>query len=299
MILPKYLSSGDKIAIISTARKVTIEDVYPAIEIFKSWGLEPILSPNLFETEHQFAGSDQERAEDLVWAFKNPDIKAIICARGGYGTARILDKFDHAILASNPKWFIGFSDVTVLLSLLAKYQIPSIHGIMPLLFSQENASNSLQSLKKSLFGNPISIELPPNESNKCGISEGILIGGNLSILNNLVGTMADFEPEGKILFIEDLDEYYYHIDRMMLHLKLANKLKNLAGLIIGHFTDLKDNKVSFGKSMIEIVLDAVKGYNYPVCFDFPTGHQFDNLAVKVGMQTKLEILTDKVAFYQY
>jgi muramoyltetrapeptide carboxypeptidase len=298
MNVPAYLNIGDKIAIISTARKVTIEDVYPAIELFKSWGLEPILGPNLFETDNQFAGTDQERAYDLVWAFQSSEINAIICARGGYGTARIIDKFDHKILQANPKWLVGFSDVTVLLSLLANHQIPSIHGIMPLLFKQENVSNSVNSLKDALFGKPISLEVPSNESNKLGVSEGVLIGGNLSILNNLIGTIADFQPKGKILFLEDLDEYYYHIDRMILHLKMSNKLNDLSGLIIGHFSDLRDNNVPFGKSIEEIILEAVREYDYPVCFNFPTGHQFDNISLKVGMVAKLEVSQEKVTFYQ-
>ncbi len=297
-MLPRYLQKGDTIAIISTARKVSIEDIYPAVELFKSWGLDVLLAPNLFEADNQFAGTDEERASDLIWAFENIQIKAIICARGGYGSARLLQKFDHQILKANPKWLVGFSDVTVLLSLLHKCQIPSIHGIMPLLFKENDAGNSLQSLKDTLFGRPIAIEIHSNLLNRTGNASGILVGGNLSILNNLIGTEADINTKGKILFLEDLDEYLYHIDRMMLHLKLAGKLKDIAGLILGHFSDMKDNTIPFGKTAYQIIADAVSEYNFPICYGFPVGHQFDNMALKVGIMAHLSVDEPKVIFTQ-
>lgn len=298
MTIPEYLKNGDKIAIISTARKVTIEDVYPAVEVFKSWGLIPVLGPNLFEVENQYAGTDQERLSDLMWAFQSSDIKAVICARGGYGSARLLENLNHQILIDNPKWLVGFSDVTVFLSLFSNLNIPSIHGLMPLLFKDTNANKSLISLKTALFGNGIEIEVPTNPFNKSGKCNGLAIGGNLSIINSLIGTQADIDIQGKILFLEDLDEYIYHIDRMFLHLKLAGKLENLAGLIIGHFSDLKDNKVPFGKTVFDIVLDHTSKYNYPVCFGFPVGHQFDNIAIKVGVYTELVVSDEKTTFFQ-
>ncbi len=169
---------------------------------------------------------------------------------------------------------------------------------MPLLFKQENVSNSLESLKNTLFGKPVSIEVPYHPLNKTGKSHGILVGGNLSILSNLVSTVADMDFDGKILFIEDLDEYLYHIDRMIMHLKLAGRLKNLKALIVGHMSDMKDNTIPFGKSAYEIVADAVYEYNFPVCYGFPTGHAFDNLALKVGLEAEIEITQSKTLFIQ-
>jgi len=296
--VPAYLQQGDKICIISTARKVANEDVYPAVEVFKSWGLEVVLAPNLFEVDNQFAGSDASRASDLVWAFENPEFKAIICARGGYGTARLLEKFDHTVLKSNPKWLVGFSDVTVLLSLLLNYNIASIHGVMPLLFKEENSAASLVSLRNALFGVSNHINIAPNPLNRIGNGSGMLIGGNLTMLNNSIATIADIDTQGKILFIEDLDEYLYHIDRMMQHLKLAGKLRQLAGLVVGHFSEMKDNAVPFGKTAYQIIAEAVAQYHYPVCFGFPTGHRFDNLAMKVGIEARLEVGPDQVYLVQ-
>jgi muramoyltetrapeptide carboxypeptidase len=291
---PPYLKKGDKIAFVSTARKVTLKEIEFAINFFKSNGLEVITAPNLFQEHHQFSGTDSQRIEDLNWAINNNEIKAIICVRGGYGTTRILDNIDFSSLHKSPKWVAGFSDVTALHFKLNSLGIQSIHSTMPILFHQENAKLSNESLLNTLMGENINIECKNHFLNRKGQSKGIIIGGNLSLIHNMIGTNSDINFEGKILFIEDIDEYLYHIDRMMGHLKRANKLKNLAGLIVGHFTDMKDNQVPFGMDAYRIISESVAEYNYPVCFGFPTGHDFDNLALKCGAEVQLEVNSNTI-----
>ncbi len=292
-MLPPFLQQGDKIAIISTARKVSPEEVSYALKVLESWGLDPICAPNLFAEYHQFAGTDEQRTADLQWALNDPQIKAIICARGGYGTSRIVDNINFSTLAQNPKWLVGFSDVTILHNHLNKLGIPSIHATMPLLFHQEGGELALDTLKASLFGHLQHYEFSAHAFNRNGEAEGQLIGGNLSLLCHGIGSPSEIDTKGKILFIEDLDEYLYHVDRMMVQLKRAGKLESLAGMVVGGLTDMNDNATPFGKTAYEIVQEHTKEYVYPLAFNLPAGHIPDNRALICGAETRLNVTCEK------
>ena len=290
MISPKHLTQGDKIAIVSTARKISKEEIAPAIKKFTDWGLNVVLGENIFNSYNQFAGTDDERLSDLQQMLDDDSIKAIMCSRGGYGTARIIDKFNFDRFKENPKWIVGYSDITVLHSKINKLNIESIHATMPINFPQSNEDNeSIICLKKALFGKQIKHKINSHKFNKTGSAKGTVIGGNLSILYSLRGTNLDLDTDNKILFIEDLDEYLYHIDRMMQNLKLGNKLKNLKGLIVGGMCDMNDNTIPFGKDAYEIINEAVAEYDYPVCYNFPAGHIKQNFALILGRKINLEI----------
>jgi len=287
MILPSYLKKGDTIAIIATARKVSKEQIQPAVAFFESYGLSVILGNNLFESNNQYAGNDLQRTEDLQEALNNKNIKAIIIARGGYGSVRLIENIDFTEFKNYPKWLVGYSDVTVLHNAINNIGVATLHATMPLNFSKNKEAT--KSMISGLFGNLNEIQAEENYSNISGIAKGQLIGGNLSLLYSLSGTPFDIDTTDKILFIEDLDEYLYHIDRMMMQLKLSGKLKKLKGLIVGGMTDMKDNAIPFGKFPEDIILDAVKEYNYPVCFDFPAGHIDKNLALYFGKEVELNV----------
>lgn len=287
MILPSYLKKGDTIAIIATARKVSKEEIQPAVAFFESYGISVLLGKNLFESNNQYAGNDVQRTEDLQWALNDKNSKAIIIARGGYGSVRLIETIDFTEFKSHPKWLVGYSDVTVLHNAIHNIGVATLHATMPLNFSKNKEATT--SMIDALFGNLNEIQADENYSNVSGMAKGQLIGGNLSLLYSLSGTPFDIDTTDKILFIEDLDEYLYHIDRMMMQLKLSGKLQKLKGLIVGGMTDMKDNTIPFGKFPEEIILDAVKEYNYPVCFDFPAGHIDKNLALYFGKEVKLNV----------
>jgi len=291
MQTPSFLQHGDKIAIIATARKISQEELKPAVEIFRKWGFDVVYGRYLLREDNQFAGNDQERAEDLQWALDDENIKAIICARGGYGTVRIIDKIDLTKFSEKPKWIIGYSDVTVLHSHIHNLLgVETLHATMPINFPTDGMENeALISLKKALNNENIQYTFDCHPLNRKGNAEGILVGGNLSILYSLIGTDSDIDTDGKILFIEDLDEYLYHIDRMMMNLKRSGKLANLAGLVVGGMSDMKDNTVAFGKTAEEIISEAVADYSYPVCFQFPSGHQQDNRTLILGRKAILNV----------
>ncbi len=287
LIQPAYLKKGDKIGIVACARKISKEEIKPACDILKSWGLEIVLSKNLFNSDNQYSGTDSERAEDLQLMLNDSSIKAVISARGGYGTVRIIDKIDFTELKKHPKWVVGYSDITVLHSHIHKVGIETMHATMPINFTKNE--ESVESLRAALFGEKLNYEIATHHLNKKGCAEGELIGGNLSLIYALTGSISDIDTKDKILFIEDLDEYLYHIDRMMINLKRSGKLSNLAGLIIGGMTDMKDNTIPYGKTVEEIILDAVAEYNYTVCFSFPAGHIDKNMAVYLGRKVKLNV----------
>ena len=295
MIIPPKLKIGDTIGIVSTARKISLDELTPAIDIIKSWGLQIKLGANLFKEYHQFSGTIAQRTSDLQTMIDDDSINAILCARGGYGTVQIIDQINFTELKKNPKWIIGYSDITILHSHLNNLDIASLHASMPINFST-NSSQSLVSLKKSLFEFTSPIEIPSHPFNKLGVAEGEIIGWNLSILYSLLGSKSDINTSGKILFIEDLDEYLYHIDRMIMSLKRNEKLNQLKGMIVGGMNDMNDNKIPFGKTAEQIIFDYTKDYNFPICFNFPAGHLQDNRTIILGAKSKLEITERKVIF---
>ena len=293
MIIPSKLTRGDKIGIISTARKISLEELSPAINPLESWGLEVVLAENLFEEDNQFAGAVKQRTTDLQSMINNDKIKAILCARGGYGTVQIIDNIDFTNLKKNPKWIVGYSDVTVLHSHLHNLGVASMHATMPKNFAT-NTKDALKSLKKSLFREETIVECDPHPFNKKGRIEAEIVGGNLSILYSLLGSDSDIDTDGKILFMEDLDEYLYHIDRMIMNLKRNGKFENLKALIVGGMSDMNDNDIPFGKTAEQIILEHTKDYDFPICFGFPAGHINDNSAIVFGVKSLLEISAKKV-----
>jgi muramoyltetrapeptide carboxypeptidase len=287
-IIPPYLKQGDKIAITCPAKKLPAP-MTDAIALLQSWGLEVILGETVTASYHQFAGDDDMRARDMQRFLDDGSIKAIIAARGGYGTVRMIDKLDFSNFAENPKWLVGFSDITVVHAhIQANYGIQTIHGQMPINV-KEGSEKSLETLRKALFGEEVHYEFNSHSENQVGEAKGILIGGNLSLLVAISGSVSDMDYDGKVLFIEDVGEYLYSIDRMMYTLKRAGKLKNLAALVVGSFTEVKDNDIPFGQTAEQIIMDKVREYGYPVCFDFPAGHIPDNRALVLGATVSLTV----------
>lgn len=291
MITPLYLGPGDRIGIVAAARKITEEELLPALKKFNEWGFEVVLGKNIYAAENQYAGSDTQRLFDFQQMLDDSSVKAIICARGGYGTVRIIDRINFSAFIKNPKWIIGYSDATVLHSHIHScFGIETLHATMPLNFPPDGADNeTLNTLKKALTGEKLNYLIKHDKLSRQGKASGILTGGNLSLLYALTSTPSDINTSGKILFIEDLDEYLYHIDRMMLQLKRSGKLKNLAGLIVGGMTEMKDNTVPFGKTAYEIISETVKEYNYPVCMGFPAGHIDDNRVLILGRKIYFDV----------
>lgn len=288
-----YLKKGDKVAITCPAKKLPIP-MTDAVNLLTSWGLEVVLGDTVNASYYQFAGDDAYRAADLQRFIDDDSIKAIICARGGYGCIRMVDLVDFSRMQTNPKWLVGFSDITLLHAhVIANYNLPCIHGQMPLNIP-DASKYSLETLKMALFGEDLHYQIAPNPLNRTGERNGILIGGNLSLLLAISGSISDMDYSGKVLFIEDVGEYLYAVDRMLRALKRAGKLKNLAGLIVGGFTDLKDNEIPFGQTLPQIVMDVVAGYDYPVCFDFPAGHVPNNCSLVLGKTINLSVKTDGV-----
>ena len=287
MIRPSTLVYGDKVGLVATARKISSQELQEGIQLLKSWGLVPVLGKTIGLEDNQYAGTDFQRAQDFQEMLDNREIKAIWCARGGYGTVRIVDQLDFYKFVKYPKWIVGYSDVTVLHSHLHKIGFQTIHGTMPVSL-EDNSAFAKASLKKSLLGeNPNFEYKTTNALNRPGNAKGILVGGNLSILYSLCGSSSSLDTQGKILFIEDLDEYLYHIDRMVVNLKRNGMLDHCAGLLVGGMTKMHDNRIPFGKTAQEIVLDAVKECDFPVAFDFPAGHLDDNRALIMGAEVEM------------
>jgi muramoyltetrapeptide carboxypeptidase len=290
MLTPPFLKKGDIIGITATARKISSDELASSLRLIESKGYRVQLAPNLFAVENQFAGSDEQRKNDLQNLIDDENIKAILIARGGYGTMRIVDEIKFDKLEKNPKWIIGYSDVTVLHSALHLKNIASLHATMPINFlKNEEATNSLF---KVLAGEKINYAYDIIENVKLfkqGTVTAPIVGGNLSLLYAMQGSKTDIDTKGKILFIEDLDEYLYHIDRMILSLKRARKFEHLAALIVGGMSDMKDNAVPFGQHAAEIIFKHVKDKSYPICFNFPCGHIDLNLAIPLGLEATLDI----------
>jgi muramoyltetrapeptide carboxypeptidase len=291
MKTPPFLMPGAKIRIVSPSGKCTEEQVIPAVNWLRETGYQVEPGRNIFGQYFQYSGEDQDRLADLQEALDDPEAKAIICSRGGYGTIRLIDQLNFSRFRKHPKWLVGYSDITVLHNRLHLSGFPSIHGAMCRGFFPENGSPSdtLLSLMNLLRGEKPDYIIVPSPGNHTGTETARLVGGNLSLLYSLIGTPYDLDTAGKILFIEDIGEYLYHIDRMMVSLRLSGKLKYLAGLVVGQFTEVKDNEEPYGKSVEEIILDAVRDYDFPVCFNFPAGHGQPNLALRLGSVWKLKV----------
>ena len=291
---PSFLKPGDRIGIVAPARKVTHGEMSAGMEILKGWGFVPVEGKYLYGSFNQFSGTDAERASDFQEMMDDPQIKAIITARGGYGCMKIIDLLNFEKFVKQPKWIAGFSDFTVFHSHLHRqYQIQSIHSIMLFNMNPDRFDMvAVESLGKALTGleTNYAYEGKAYKSlQRDGKCYGSVVGGNLSLLYALSKSASDIDTNGKILFIEDLDEYLYHVDRMIIQLKRAGKLSGLAGLIVGGMNDMRDNETKFGKSAEEIIREAVDEYDYPVCFDFPAGHQKDNRALIFGAQAELNV----------
>jgi len=296
LIQPPYLKKGDTVLILATAGIINDSTIINnSIEILKSWGLNVRLGKNLYESNGHFAGTDKQRLEDFQNAIDDDNIKAVWCARGGYGTVRIIDDIDFTKFKENPKWIIGFSDVTVLHNEIHNLGIETIHAMMPstLKPGDEEQKKAQKSLKKALFGKKIKYRVSESDYNKDGEAAGQLVGGNLSILYSLLGSKSTISAENKILFIEDVGEYEYHIDRMLLNLKRNGYFDKCKGLIVGGISDVRENDVAFGKTVEEIVLDAVKEYDFPISFDFPAGHIRDNRTLILGREISLLVKDNK------
>lgn len=298
--IPHYLKPGDTIGITCPAGYITPEDTAPGIKVIESWGYKTRIGNTVGKRDNTFGGTDEERAADFQAMLDDSSIKAILCARGGYGMVRIIDRIDFEAFRKKPKWIIGFSDVTVLHCHLDKWHIASLHSKMLNSFPKDwSVAEPIQietilSIKAALAGEKTNISALPNPYNRNGFAKGVLVGGNLSIIYNMAATASDINTNGKILFIEDVSEYYYSIDRMLWNLKRSGKLKNLAGLIVGGFNRLKnDEGEEFGHDHYDMISSLVKEYKYPVCFDFPVGHQKNNYALKCGMQHQLFVDGEK------
>ncbi len=293
MIIPDFVKKGDKIAIISTARKINLSKITNSINALKIWGLTPVIGKTIGLENNQFAGSDEERTYDLQTMLDDPSIKAIWCACGGYGTVRIVDNIDFSNFIKKPKWIIGFSDITVLHAHLHNLNVASLHSLMPVNFNKAK-EEAILSLQKTLFGKKPKYLIPPSKKNKLGQCRGQLIGGNLSILYSICGSKSTINTTGKILCIEDIDEYLYHVDRMLQNLKRNNYFDGLSGLIVGGMTKLHDNYIPFGKKVKGIILDNIKEYDFPVVFNFPMGHIPDNRTLILGEEVELTVSADEV-----
>lgn len=299
---PPYLKKGDTIGIVAPSGYMPIEKMQTCIETLDSWGYTVQLGATTHSNSfNYFSGTDEERLSDLQQMLDDRNIKAILCARGGYGMSRIIDQLSFKKFRKHPKWIIGFSDITVLHAhLYAKYKIASLHAPMAAAFNEGEFNNPyIHSLKDVLEGKPLHYECPAHSFNRTGDTRGLLVGGNLSLLAHLCGTVSDFKTKGKILFLEDVGEYIYNVDRMLIQLKRNGKLEELAGLIIGGFTDNKDTDRPFGKTVYETIYEQVNKYDYPMCFGFPVSHEKENYALKIGAQYHLQVKDDGVSLIEH
>ncbi len=304
LIQPPYLKKGDTIAIVAPAGRLKNgqKEVEEAIKLVESWGLHVVLGAHVFEKNYHFAGTDDERASDFQAALDNPNIKAIWCARGGYGTVRIIDKLDYTTFKKHPKWIIGYSDVTALHNEIHNLGIESMHALMPISLPEkdehyrenlEKMSEAIASFKKALFGKKLQYTIPSSKYNRLGNAKGQLVGGNLTLLHTMLGSRTSISTKNKILFFEEIGEYKYHIDRMLQSLKRAGYFENCKGVIVGGITKVRKNTTPFGKTVEALILEVLSEYDFPVVFDFPAGHDSDNRALILGRNVTLEITKEK------
>jgi muramoyltetrapeptide carboxypeptidase len=292
MTTPANLQKGDTVAILATARKNVDNNLKPAIDLLNSWGLEVVIGKTIGLDNNQLAGTDEQRAADFQEQLDNPNIKAIWCVKGGYGTVRIIDLLDFTKFKQHPKWIVGFSDITVLHNHLNTMGFKTLHAVMPITVPRAT-KEAIETLRLSLFGTSLDYEITTAPMNKLGKASGELVGGNLSILYSLLGSPSAIDCHDKILFIEDLDEYLYHIDRMMMNLKRNGCLESLKGIVVGSMTKMKDNDIPWGKNALQIVEDITKNYNIPIIYNFPAGHIQDNRALILGSTVTMEVTPSK------
>lgn len=299
--VPPYLKLGDTIGIVCPAGYMPYEKAATAIETLKEWGFEVVVGKTLGNQYNYFSGTDEERLADLQHMLDDENIKAILCGRGGYGMGRIIDSVSFKKFKKYPKWIIGFSDITILQNhIYAHFKIASLHAAMAAAFNDgENKNQYVQSLYNALTGKKAAYISSGNPLNRKGKANGILTGGNLSLLAHLCGSSSDINTEKKILFIEDVGEHIYNIDRMLYQLKRCGKLDDLAGLIVGKFTDIKDTTIPFGQTVQEVIYNMIKDYDYPVCFDFPVSHNKENYALKTGMKYELTVSANSVQLEEF
>jgi muramoyltetrapeptide carboxypeptidase len=292
MTTPANLQKGDTVAILATARKNVDNNLKPAIDLLHSWGLEVVIGKTIGLDNNQLAGTDEQRAADFQEQLDNPNIKAIWCVKGGYGTVRIIDLLDFTKFKQHPKWIVGFSDITVLHNHLNTMGFKTLHAVMPITVPRAT-KEAIETLRLSLFGNKLEYEITTAPMNKLGKASGELVGGNLSILYSLLGSPSAIDCRDKILFIEDLDEYLYHIDRMMMNLKRNGCLESIKGIVVGSMTKMKDNDIPWGKNALQIIEDVTKNYTIPIIYNFPAGHIQDNRALVLGSTVAIEVTPTK------
>ena len=294
--IPSYLKKGDTIGIVCPSGFMPFEKAATCIAILQQWGYKVLVGKTLGNQFHYFSGTDAERLADMQSMLDNTEVKAILCGRGGYGMSRIIDQLDFKQFTKNPKWLIGFSDITVLHAhVFQQYNIASLHAPMAAAFNEGEYQNVfVQSLRKALQGRAANYSVKAHTLNRAGKASGKLVGGNLSLLAHLIGSKSSFTTKNKILFLEDVGEYLYNIDRMMIQLKRCGMLDKISGLIIGGFTDIKDTTIPFGSDVLTVIGEHVKEYDYPVCFDFPVSHEKNNYALKVGIKHVLNVTANKV-----
>lgn len=291
---PPFLKPGDKVAITAPGGHVDYKKVKGATKILQSWDLEVIEGVTTKSEHNYFSANDEVRAGELQTFLNDPTIAAIFCARGGYGSIRVMPYLNFRSFKNAPKWIVGFSDVTVMHAYFnSVLDICTVHGTMPARFELKNSGDSVKSLKDILFGSPVEYVWPNEKLNRTGKVEGLLFGGNLSIMSSLIDTPYEYLVDGSILFLEEIDEHLYQVDRYLQQLRLGGVFKRLKGLIIGYFTDIKDTDKPFGASLEEIVAEAVSGYQFPVAFGFKAGHEEPNLALKLGSTVSFEVMEDK------
>ncbi|HLA55810.1 MAG TPA: LD-carboxypeptidase [Flavobacterium sp.] len=288
MITPEFLQKGDTVAILATARKIDETTLQPAIKLLESWGLHVVLGRTIGKEENQLAGPDWLRATDFQEMLDNPKIKAIWAAKGGYGTVRIIDRIDFTQFKKKPKWIVGFSDVTVLHSHINNMGIETLHAMMAI-SAASGSLDAIETLRKSLFGEKLEYHIPNHLFNKPGKAKGEIVGGNLSVLYSIMGSKSEIDYKGKILFIEDLDEYLYHIDRMMMNLKRNGYFDGVKAVIVGGMTSMNDNDIPWGKNAEEIIQDVLKDYDFPIIYNFPAGHIKDNHALILGKTVSIDV----------
>jgi muramoyltetrapeptide carboxypeptidase len=294
--LPHYLKQGDAIGMICPSGYMPLEKAQKCIDTLQQWGFEIRIGKTLGSQFNYFSGTDEMRVNDLQSMLDDKSIKAIFCARGGYGLSRIIEDIDFKNFIQNPKWIVGYSDITLFHAhVYSNFNIASLHAPMAAAFNEIDESKEyIQSIYDSLTGIHQSYKIAGHALNRNGICAGELVGGNLAILAHVIGSKSDVNTKNKILFIEDIGEYKYSIDRMLMQLKRAGKLEGLAGLIVGNFSEIKDTTIPFGQEVSDLIFDKVKEYNYPVCFDFPVGHVKENYALKVAVKYDLIIEKERV-----